>query len=54
MFRNLRLSAKMLGAITLVLAITSGISFWILQSHINLQADEAFRDTALKHEGLGL
>jgi methyl-accepting chemotaxis protein len=52
MFRNLRLSAKLLGAITLVLAITSGISFWILQSRINSQADEAFRDKLRQITGM--
>jgi len=44
MFTNLKMSAKILGAITLVLSITSGISFWVMQSRINRQAEEAFRD----------
>jgi len=44
MFTNLKLSAKILGAITIVLTVTSGISFWIMQSRINRQAEEAFRD----------
>jgi len=52
MFRNLRLAAKLLGAITLVLMITSGISFWILQSRINVQADEAFRDKLRQITGM--
>jgi methyl-accepting chemotaxis protein len=52
MFRNLKLSAKLIGAITLVLVITSGISFWILQSRINQQADEAFRDKLRQITGM--
>jgi hypothetical protein len=44
MFSRLKLSTKILGSITLVLAVTSGISFWIMQSRINSQAEEAFRD----------
>jgi len=52
MFSNLKLSAKLLGTITLVLAITSGISFWILQSRINRQADEAFRDKLRQITGM--
>ena len=52
MFRNLKLSAKLLGAITLIFAITSGISFWILQSRINGQADEAFRDKLRQITGM--
>ena len=52
MFRNLKLSAKLIGAITLVLVITSGISFWILQARINQQADEAFRDKLRQITGM--
>ena len=44
MFKNWKMSAKILGAITLVLSVTSGASFWIMQSRINRQAEEAFRD----------
>jgi len=43
-FSKSKLSAKILGAITLVLAVTSGISFWIMQSRITGQAEDAFRD----------
>ncbi len=50
--RNLKLSAKLIGAITLVLVITSGISFWILQGRINQQADEAFRDKLRQITGM--
>jgi hypothetical protein len=38
MFGSLKSSAKLIGAITLVLLITSGISFWILQGQVNQQA----------------
>ena len=31
MFKNLKLSAKLVGAIILVLSVSSGISFWISQ-----------------------
>ena len=52
MFKNLKLSAKLLGAITLVLMVTSGISFWILQGRINQQEDEAFRDKLRQITGM--
>lgn len=52
MFRNLKLSAKLLGAIIIVLSITSGISFWISQRRINLQAEEAFRDKLSQITGM--
>jgi len=44
MFSNLKMSTKILGAITLILSITSGASFWIMHSRINRQAEDAFRD----------
>jgi methyl-accepting chemotaxis protein len=52
MFKDLQLSAKVLGAITLVLMATSGISFWILQGRINQQEDEAFRDKLRQITGM--
>jgi methyl-accepting chemotaxis protein len=52
MLRSLKLSAKLIGVITLVLSVTSGISFWILQSRINRQADEAFRDQLRQITGM--
>ncbi len=52
MFRNLKLSAKLIGGIALVLVITSGISFCILQSRINKQADDAFRDKLRQITGM--
>ncbi len=52
MLRNLKLSAKLIGVITLVLVVTSGISFWILQGRINQQADQAFRDKLRQITGM--
>jgi methyl-accepting chemotaxis protein len=51
-FNNLKLSAKILGAIILVLSITSGISFWVSQSRINAQAEESFRDKLRQITGM--
>jgi len=51
-FTNLKLSAKILGAVTLVLSVTSGVSFWISQSRINHQAEEAFRDKLRQITGM--
>ena len=52
MFTNLKLSAKLLGVITTVLVITSGISYSILQDRLNRQADEAFRDKLRQITGM--
>jgi hypothetical protein len=46
------LATKLIGTILLVLAITSGISFWITQSRINQQADDAFRDKLRQITGM--
>src|SRR5215467_5614594 len=52
MFANLKMSAKILGAITIVLSVTSGISFWIMQSRINRQEEEAFHDKLRQITGM--
>ena len=52
MLNNMKLTPKLLGAITLVLAITSGISFWITQNRVNGQAEEAFRDKLRQITGM--
>lgn len=52
MFKHLKLSAKILGAVTVVLSVTSGVSFWISQSRINYQAEEAFRDKLRQITGM--
>lgn len=43
MFSQVKLSTKALGSIMLVLALTSGISFWLTQRRIDQQQEEAFR-----------
>jgi methyl-accepting chemotaxis protein len=52
MLRNAKLSAKILGAVVLVLSLTSGISFWITQARVNRQAEEAFRDKLRQITGM--
>jgi methyl-accepting chemotaxis protein len=52
MFRQLKLSGKIVGIIVLVLAITSLISFWVTQHRINQQAEEAFRDKVRQITGM--
>jgi methyl-accepting chemotaxis protein len=52
MFSNLKLSAKILGAISIVLALTSGVSFWVSQARINRQAEESFRDKLRQITGM--
>lgn len=49
---NLKLSTKILGAIVLVLSLTSGIGFWLSQSRTNQQAEEAFRDKLRQITGM--
>jgi methyl-accepting chemotaxis protein len=44
MFSRFKLSAKIVGTIVIVLALTSVISFCITQRRINQQAEDAFRD----------
>src|SRR5690349_12431448 len=52
MFANLKMSAKILGAITIVLSVTSGISFWVMQGRINRQEEEAFHDKLRQITGM--
>ncbi|HXX00978.1 MAG TPA: methyl-accepting chemotaxis protein [Candidatus Acidoferrales bacterium] len=52
MVSNLKLSAKLLGTIVAILAITSGISFWIMQNRANRQAEDAFRDKLRQITGM--
>ncbi len=52
MFRNLKLSAKILGAVTIALSLSSAVSFWIAQSRINHQAEDAFRDKLHQINGM--
>jgi methyl-accepting chemotaxis protein len=52
MFSQLKLSAKIVGTIVIVLTITSLISFWITKRRINQQAEEAFRDKVRQITGM--
>jgi methyl-accepting chemotaxis protein len=52
MFKNLKLSAKIVSSIVMVLSMTSLLSFWITQRRINLQAEESFRDKIRQITGM--
>ncbi|MGA7342083.1 MAG: methyl-accepting chemotaxis protein [Terracidiphilus sp.] len=52
MFSRLKLTGKIVGAIIVVLAVTSLISFAITQHRINRQAEEAFRDKVRQITGM--
>jgi methyl-accepting chemotaxis protein len=45
MFSRLKLCGKIVGTTVIVLAVTSLISFWITERRINLQAEDAFRNS---------
>ncbi len=52
MFAKLSLSLKIVGAISLVLLVTSGLSFWITRARVNSQAEDAFRDKVRQITGM--
>jgi methyl-accepting chemotaxis protein len=52
MFKKFKLSAKILGVIVLVFTVTSVISFWITQSRINKEEEDAFRDKLRQITGM--
>ena len=52
MLKNMKLNAKILGAIGITLFVTSAISFWITQRRVNQQAEEAFRDKVRQITGM--
>ncbi len=52
MFRNIRITGKLVGAIVATLLVTSAISFWITQRRVNDQAEEAFRDKVRQITGM--
>jgi len=52
MLNRLKLSAKIVGTIAVVLTIASLISFWITQHRINQQAEDAFRDKVRQITGM--
>jgi len=52
MFRQFRLSQKIVGTIVLVLSVTSLVGFLITQRRINRQAEESFRDKVRQITGM--
>jgi len=52
MFRKMKLTGKIVGAIALTLLLTSAVSFWVTQSRINAQAEEAFCDKVRQITGM--
>ena len=52
MFSNVKLTGKLVGAVTLIFAIASGMSFWIMQSRNNRQEEEAFRNKLRQITGM--
>ena len=52
MFRNASLTLKIIGAIAATLMVTSAISFWITNSRVNRQQEEAFRDKVRQITGM--
>ena len=52
MFKQMRLTGKIVGSIVATLVLTSGVSFWITQRRINQQAEEAFRDKVRQITGM--
>jgi methyl-accepting chemotaxis protein len=52
MFKQLRLTGKIVGSIVATLVVTSAISFWITQRRINQQAEDAFRDKVRQITGM--
>jgi len=52
MFNNVKLTGKLVGAVTLIFAIASGMSFWIMQSRNNRQEEEAFRNKLRQITGM--
>jgi methyl-accepting chemotaxis protein len=52
MLKNLSLMKKVIGAILGVLIVTSFMSLWITQNHVNAQAEEAFRDKVRQITGM--
>jgi methyl-accepting chemotaxis protein len=52
MFKRMKLTGKIVGAIVVTLAVTSAISFWITQHRVNQQAEDAFRDKVRQITGM--
>ncbi len=52
MFREMKLTGKIVGSIVATLIVTSAVSFWITQRRVNHQAEEAFRDKVRQITGM--
>jgi methyl-accepting chemotaxis protein len=52
MFNKMKLTPKIAGSIALTLLVTSSVGFFITQSRINQQAEEAFVDKLRKTDGM--
>jgi len=52
MLKKMQLNGKILGSICLTLILASAASFWITQSRVNQQAEEAFRDKVRQITGM--
>jgi len=52
MFKQVKLTGKLVGAIVVTLVVTSAVSFWITQRRVNQQAEEAFRDKVRQITGM--
>jgi methyl-accepting chemotaxis protein len=52
MFRNMKLTGKIIGFIVITLVVTSAVSYWITQRRINEQAEESFRDKIRQITGM--
>jgi methyl-accepting chemotaxis protein len=52
MFKNMKLTGKIIGSIVTTLLVTSLISFWFTQWRVNQQAEEAFRDKVRQITGM--
>jgi methyl-accepting chemotaxis protein len=52
MRNKIKLSGKILGAVSLTLFLTTAVSFWITQRRVNQQAEEAFRDNMRQIVGM--
>jgi methyl-accepting chemotaxis protein len=52
MFNKLSLAVKLVVGISLVLILTSALSFWITNARVNRQAEDAFRDKVRQITGM--
>src|SRR5271165_4410913 len=52
MFKEIKLTGKIVGSIVITLVVTSAISFWVTQRRVNQQAEDAFRDKVRQLTGM--